>query len=76
MAIIITGWYESEDGAIMVDETGNSLSEIVYRMMRRDPENFGYTDCEFELHLPDGSIKLVENKIMEMVKNEFVHPLP
>ena len=45
-------------------------------MMRRDPENFGHTDCEFELHLPDGSIKLVENKIMEMVKNEFVHPLP
>jgi len=75
MEIIITGWYESENGAIMVDETGSSLSEVVSRLMRRDPESFGHTDCEFELHLPDGSIKLVENKIMEMVKNEFVHPM-
>ena len=46
MTVILTGWYEKECGAIILDETGESLSDIVARLIKRDPEDFGHTDME------------------------------
>ena len=42
----ITGWYESENGAVLVDETG-SAAAIFERLRERD-EDFGLTDMEIE----------------------------
>ena len=67
MSVILTGWYETEEGAVMLDETGANLNEIVCRLMENDVENFGHTDMELELHLPDGEIKCVESLVQRMV---------
>jgi len=64
--VILTGWYESDTGITMIDETGSSLSEIVFRLQRQD-RDFGHTDMEFELHFPDGTIKLVEDTVARIV---------
>jgi hypothetical protein len=42
----ITGWYESENGAVLVDETGTSAA-IFEALRERDPD-FGLTDMEIE----------------------------
>ena len=67
MSVILTGWYETEEGAVMLDETGENLNEIVVRLVQNDVENFGHTDMELELHLPDGEIKCVEQLVHRMV---------
>ena len=72
MTVILTGWYEKECGAIVLDETGESLSDIVARLIKRDPEDFGHTNMELELHLPSGEIRLVEDQVESMVKDEYI----
>jgi len=72
VTVILTGWYEKECGAIILDETGESLSDIVARLIKRDPEDFGHTDMELELHLPSGEIRLVEDQVESMVKDEYI----
>lgn len=67
MSLILTGWYESEQGAVILDETGENLNEIVCRLVERDSENFGQTDMELELHMPDGEVKCVESLVHRMV---------
>jgi hypothetical protein len=67
MSVVLTGWYETEQGATLVDETGENLNEIVCRLVESDVENFGHTDMELELHLPDGEVKLVEHLVHRMV---------
>ena len=67
MSVILTGWYETEEGAVMLDETGANLNEIVVRLVQNDVENFGHTDMELELRLPDGEIKCVESLVQRMV---------
>ena len=42
----ITGWYEGENGAVLVDETGTSAA-IFEALRKRDPD-FGLTDMEIE----------------------------
>ena len=44
-----SGWYETELGMDIVDERGDSLTAIVNKLHNHDPNNFGHTDCEFEL---------------------------
>ena len=68
MSVILTGWYEVETGVVIVDETGENLNEIVCRLTERD-EDFGHTDMELELHLPNGEIKLVEETVARMVQS-------
>lgn len=67
---ILTGWYETENGAVMLDESGRCLSDIVARLQLRD-EDFGHTDMELELHLPNGKIKLIEETVARMVREEY-----
>ena len=67
MSVILTGWYETDEGAVMLDETGANLNEIVVRLVQNDVENFGHTDMELELHLPDGEVKCVEMLVQRMV---------
>lgn len=67
MSVVLTGWYEVEEGVVMLDETGANLNEIVVRLVQNDVENFGHTDMELELHLPDGEIKCVESLVRRMV---------
>ena len=68
-SVILTGWYETDNGMELIDETGSSLNEIVCRLQRRDSD-FGHTDMELELHLPDGEIKLVEDTVSRIVSNK------
>ena len=69
-SVILTGWYETDNGkAEMVDETGSSLNEIVCRLQRIDSD-FGHTDMELEVHLPDGTIKFVEDTVSRIVSNK------
>ena len=68
-SVILTGWYETDNGAVMLDETGSSLNEIVCRLQRRDSD-FGHTDMELEVHLPDGTIKFVEDTVSRIVSNK------
>lgn len=42
----ITGWYEGENGAVLVDETGTTVA-IFEALRKRDPD-FGLTDMEIE----------------------------
>ena len=67
--VILTGWYETDNGAVMLDETGSSLNEIVCRLQRRDSD-FGNTDMELEVHLPDGTIKFAEDTVGRIVSNK------
>ena len=69
MTCILTGWYEIENGVVMLDEKGDSLSDIVVQLQRND-EDFGHTDMELELHLPNGKIKLVEEIVARMVQSQ------
>jgi len=66
MTVILTGWYETETGVEMIDETGENLNEIVCRLIEHD-QDFGHTDMELELHLPDGEIKCIEDLVQRMV---------
>ena len=68
-SVILTGWYETDNGAVMLDETGSSLNEIVCRLQRKDSD-FGHTDMELEVHLPDGTIKFAEDTVSRIVSNE------
>ena len=67
-SVILTGWYEPNTGIVMLDETGSSLNEIVCRLQRRDSD-FGHTDMELEVHLPDGTIKFAEDTVSRIVSN-------
>jgi len=67
-SVILTGWYETDNGIVMLDETGSSLNEIVCRLQRRDSD-FGHTDMELEVHLPDGTIKFAEDTVSRIVSN-------
>ena len=67
--VILTGWYETDNGAVMLDETGSSLNEIVCRLQRKDID-FGHTDMELEVHLPDGTIKFAEDTVSRIVSNK------
>lgn len=73
MSVIVTGWYETENGAVMLDETGESLSDVVARLIKRDSENFGHTEMELELHLSSGEIRLVEDQVESMVRDEYIY---
>ncbi len=68
-SVILTGWYETDNGMELIDETGSSLNEIVCRLQRRDSD-FGHTDMELEVHLPDGTIKFVEDTVSRIVSNK------
>jgi hypothetical protein len=68
MTYILTGWYETDNGAVMLDESGHCLADIVAQLQRVD-EDFGHTDMELELHLPNGEIKLVEETVAKMVQS-------
>ena len=68
-SVILTGWYETDNGAVMLDETGSSLNEIVCRLQRRDSD-FGHTDMELEVHLPDGTIKFAEDTVSRIVSDK------
>ena len=68
-SVILTGWYETDNGMEMVDETGSSLNEIVCRLQRRDSD-FGHTDMELEVHLPDGTIKFAADTVSRIVSNK------
>ena len=68
-SVILTGWYETDNGVVMLDETGSSLNEIVCRLQRKDSD-FGHTDMELEVHLPDGTIKFAEDTVSRIVSNK------
>lgn len=68
MTYILTGWYETDNGTVMLDESGHCLSDIVAQLQRVD-EDFGHTDMELELHLPNGEIKTVEETVARMVQS-------
>jgi hypothetical protein len=68
MTYILTGWYETDNGAVMLDESGYCLADIVAQLQRVD-EDFGHTDMELELHLPNGEIKTVEETVARMVQS-------
>ena len=67
MTYILTGWYETDNGVTMLDESGHCLADIVAQLQRAD-EDFGHTDMELELHLPNGEIKEVEKLVAQMVQ--------
>ena len=67
-SVILTGWYETDNGVVMLDETGSSLNEIVCRLQSKDSD-FGHTDMELEVHLPDGTIKFAEDTVSRIVSN-------
>ena len=68
-SVILTGWYETDNGVVMLDETGSSLNEIVCRLQSKDSD-FGHTDMELEVHLPDGTIKFAEDTVSRIVSNK------
>ncbi len=63
----LTGWYEGEEGAILVNEQGFCLSAIVARMQMMDTD-FGHTDMELELELPSGVVKDINPLVGRMVQ--------
>ena len=63
----LTGWYEGEQGAILVNEEGFCLSSIVARMQMMD-DDFGHTDMELELELPTGVVKDANPLVCRMVQ--------
>ena len=67
MTYILTGWYETDNGAVMLDESGHCLADIVAQIQFRD-EDFGHTDMELELHLPSGSVKCVEDTVYRLIR--------
>jgi len=67
MTYILTGWYETDSGAVMLDESGHCLADIVAQIQFRD-EDFGHTDMELELHLPSGNVKCVEDIVYRLIQ--------
>ena len=67
MSVALTGWYETEGGFEPVDQEGENLNEIVCRLAESDPENFGHTDMELELTLPNNEIKDVTSLVHRML---------
>lgn len=67
MSVVLSGWYEVEDGLNPIDEHGENLNEIVCRLVGEDPENFGFTDMELELIFSDGHTKDVAQLVHRMV---------
>jgi hypothetical protein len=63
----LTGWYEGDHGAILVNEQGFCLSAIVARMQMMD-NDFGHTDMELELELPTGVVKDINPLVGRMVQ--------
>ena len=47
----LTGWYETEQGAVLIDVEGETLAHCIEECIRMD-EDFGHTD--FEVSLFDG----------------------
>ena len=68
MTYILTGWYETDNGVVMLDESGHCLSDIVAQLQRVD-EDFGHTDMGLELHLPYGEMKTSEETVARMVQS-------
>ena len=64
----LTGWYEGEHGAILVNEQGFCLSAIVARMQMMDAD-FGHTDMELELIFEDGHTKDVAQLVHRLVRD-------
>ena len=65
----LTGWYETEYGANMVDVQGNNLHACVQHCMLED-EDFGHTDMELEISGEDGVAKDVTMFVHRMIRNE------
>jgi|TARA_B110000483_G_C17823095_1_gene399724 hypothetical protein len=65
----LTGWYETEYGANMVDVQGNNLYACVQHYMLED-EDFGHTDMELEISGEDGVAKDVTMFVHRMIRNE------
>ena len=59
--VVLEGWFDSTTSGLVepIYETGSSLNEIVIELQKYD-DDFGHTDMEFELHLPSGKSKSVE----------------
>ncbi len=68
--VVLEGWFDGAKSGLVepVYETGSSLNEIVIRLQKYD-DDFGHTDMEFNLHLPSGKIKSVEetNALIERI---------
>ena len=62
----LNGWYESDHGALLIEMPAKTLLNAVVKMREMDAD-FGHTDMELELHLPDGEIKCVEDLVYRMV---------
>ena len=67
MTYVLTGWYETDNGAVMLDESGHCLADIVAQLQRND-EDFGHTDMELELELPSGVVKDINPLVGRMVQ--------
>ena len=68
--VTLDGWYETEGGLLPIYEEGTSLNEIVYRL-QKDDEDFGHTDMDLELLLPNGDIKNVNSMVYRMVNDNL-----
>jgi len=68
MSVVLSGWYEVEDGLNPIDEQGENLNEIVCRLVSGDPD-FGHTDMELELTFSDGHTKDVAQLVHRLVRD-------
>jgi len=66
----LNGWYETDKGEMPVNEEGHSLNEIVCRL-QKDDEDFGQTDMDLELLLPNGDIKNVNDMVYRIVNDNL-----
>ncbi len=66
----LNGWYDTEGGAMPINEEGHSLNEIVCRL-QKDDEDFGHTDMDLELLLPNGDIKNVNSMVYRIVNDNL-----
>ena len=66
----LNGWYDTEGGAMPVNEEGHSLNEIVCRL-KKDDEDFGHTDMDLELLLHNGDTKNVTTMVYRMVNDNL-----
>jgi len=53
-----------------INEEGHSLNEIVCRL-QKDDEDFGHTDMDLELLLPNGDIKNVNSMVYRIVNDNL-----
>lgn len=65
--ITLTGWYETDEGYLMLHIEGHDLLSLVRRLREADPENFGYTDMELEVCDGIGDVTDVTDQVYIMV---------